>query len=316
MDEKVTRLILALSILIFGLVGGYFFKNKFKNPEDSSGKLLKFAIVFLNPLINLIAIWGLPSLTAKLLLLPLTGFILAAFHFIPAFIFPRLMKYSPKQTGSFILSTLISNIGFPMGGFLCYLFLGQEGYALATIYILYGISIIYTIAFPVARYYGSGNNKNLFTAIKKNFTEPITVIPLLGLLAGFLLHSFKIEYPPEASQLLKYLIPFGTFVMFFAVGMKISLPPIGKFLKLLAALFFLKFIYNPVICQVIVNLFGMDKLYKQVIFIESMMPVGIYALIIAVIFKLDEDTAKAGWIYTTITAIALIPLIFYGLRLF
>lgn len=316
MDEKFTKLAVTISVLSLGLFLGYLFRKKAGNGERISEILLKFVIIFLTPFINFLAIWGTSEINFQLILLPITGFILTAFLFIPAFVFPGIMKYQRKETGSFILCTLISNVGYTMGGFICFVFLGNEGYALAAIYVLYGMAMIYTIAFPLARFFGSGDTGNILRSIRKNFTEPITIIPILGLILGFVFHFSKISYPAEASSFLKYLIPAGTFVAFFAVGMKISLPPLGKFIKPLLALFVIKFVYSPFICQIIVKVLSLNLLYKKVIFIESMMPVGIYALMISILFKLDEDISKAGWIYTTIMGIILIPVIFYGLKFF
>ena len=314
MDEKFTKLAVTISVLSLGLFLGYLYRKRARNGEQISQLLLKFVIIILTPFINFLAIWGTAEINLQLILLPVTGFILTGFLFFPALLFPRIMKYGKRQTGSFILCTLISNIGYTMGGFICFVFLGHEGYALAAIYVLYGMTMMYTIAFPLARYFGSGKSGNLIKSIQKNFTEPITVIPIIGLILGFVFHFSKISYPPQAFYFLKYLIPAGTFVAFFAVGMKISLPPLGKFIKPLLALFVIKFIYSPVICQIIAKALNLNSLFKKVIFIESMMPVGIYALMITLLFKLDEDTSKAGWVYTTIVGIFLIPLIFYGLK--
>jgi len=313
MDPRTAKLIQSIIILGFGLTAGYFYKKKLKDGEKISQILLKLVIVLLNPVINFFAIWGMQNLTLKLLMLPLIGIILTIFLFIPGLIIPRLLNLNRKQKGSFVLCTLISNIGYTMGGFLCYVFLGQEGYALSAIYMLYGFMLIYLVAFPLARYYSSTKNQGVFIIIKRNFTEPITAIPIFGLFMGFLFQYIKIPYPEAGSVILKYTIPAGTFGAFFAVGMKISFPPIRKFIKILSALALIKFLYNPIICQVTANVFSLPVLYKKVIFIESVMPVGIYSLIIALIYKLDEDIAKAGWVYTTIVAIILIPLIFLGI---
>ena len=131
----------SLGIIFLGLALGYViqvlvhkhFVNLPFDLETLRKRLQKIAFLFLDPIVYLGAVWIINFDELKIVALPFIGIIAILLGGVLAFVSARLLKMSRKQTGAYIVSGGFTNIGL-IGALICFTFLGEAGFALASFY--------------------------------------------------------------------------------------------------------------------------------------------------------------------------------------
>lgn len=320
--EQIFKIAYSFCILFIPLSIGYIFKKYGFLKEEFSRGITASIITFLSPVIVCLSFWKLNLSHVRILTLPLVGAIISTLSILPALFFSKLHKLSRQRAGSYITSAMFSNVGYTLGQFLAFIFLGEEGFGLAVLYVTYFGMYLYTIGFHIAEYFGGQKTEGILAArnLKKLFTEPIRFMPLLGVLAGVALNLTGITRPEAFSKLNDILVPTATAGFLFAIGLTLRLRVIAKFMSECLTMSVIKFIYSPMIGLGLSYLLGFNKIMNsvplKVVFILSVMPTGISSLTLANLFDLDQDLSNSVWIVTTILALLLLPVINLLLNIF
>jgi predicted permease len=139
-----SKFIYSFGIIIFGLALGYLVQTlvnrsliKLPIPIDDLRKLLqKLALLFLNPVAIVGAIWLVSIKSAGLIALPFVGLFALLTGGALALGAARMLKMAPKKTGAIFGCGSFTNIG-AVGALICFVFLGEMGFALVAIYKLF-----------------------------------------------------------------------------------------------------------------------------------------------------------------------------------
>lgn len=321
------KLFYSFGIIIFGLTLGVAAQILHRNgvlklplPADEMRKLLqKIALLGLNPFAIVGAIWIVRIRDPGLLTLPFIGFFALSAGGLLALGAAHIMKLEPKKTGAFFGCGSFTNIG-SIGALVCFVFLGEAGFALVPIYKLFEDVSYYAIGFPIAKYYSGtkGNDIGAAVRLKGLLRDPFILISVSGLITGALLNLSGIKRPSFYGTVNTVLVPLTTVILLTSIGMALRFNRIGRYMKESVSISLIKFILVPFFIFMLARTMGYgdieDALPLKVVIILSSMPVAFNALIPPSIYDLDLDLANSCWFVTTALLVLVLPLLLLILR--
>jgi len=313
------KLLLSLFIIFFGLFIGYIIqrltlsnKIKTKIPLDKQRKILQvIALLILNPIATVGAIWDINFSSINIILLPVIGSFAIILGGISSLLFAKLLKYERKQAGAFFCSGAMTNIG-SIGALVVFIFLGEHAFALVPMYKLFEPLIYYSLWFPIAKNFSFDNKNKEKNYLLNLLKDPFIIVSLFSIILGFVLNASKIERPSFYSDINSLVIPLASLLLLASIGMAMKFSKITKYIKSSIYISFIKYLFVPFITTLLAYLLHLgdfdNGLILKVIIILSSMPVGFTALVPPSLYKLDIDLANAGWMVTTALLAIVIPL--------
>ena len=221
------KLLFSLSIISLGLIIGYIIQRlvlagKIKADESlaKQRKLLQvIALLCLNPIATVGAIWILSFDNIRIVLMPVIGLLAIFTGGFTSLIIGKILKLKPKQAGAFFSSGSMFNIG-SIGALVVYVFLGERAFALVPMYQLFEPIIYYTIWFPIAKSFSpdiqeEGRAKRLLKII----TDPFVLVSLASILLGVVLNISEVHRPDFYSSLNSIVIPLASLLLLICVSL-------------------------------------------------------------------------------------------------
>ncbi|MCR5563391.1 MAG: hypothetical protein K6F46_08510 [Desulfovibrio sp.] len=323
-----TRLVLSLVLVFASIFSGYAFRVHAENKRGISeaslcamrNRLQVIAFFALLPLSSMISLWGLPSPTPRLMLLPFFGMGAWLLGGSLALFFAKLLKKSPDKAGSLFCCGTFSNIG-AVGTLVCTVFLGEAAIALAAIYRLFEEIVFYGLVLPIARRFSLKATQSVTEdGGKKQFHFSAVLLAILAaLLLGILLNLCDFSRPPVLAGLAAPLTLVATCLSLFAIGMGLRFSRLKGYATDAFCICLIKFFCVPAILVPLAVLAGFgtidNGLPLKVILILSFMPVAMNALVPPALFSLDLHLANACWIFSTLALCLVLPTIFAIMRL-
>jgi hypothetical protein len=158
------KFLFTFGLIILGLSLGYLIQRTLRERiiqlpislDQLRRILLKTALLFINPITVIGAIWVIELNDPRIVTLPFLGMGAIFLGGLLALWFSKLLQLERKRTGSLFTCGAFTNLG-TMGGLVCYIFLGEIGFGLVYIYRLFEEFIYYTVGFPIAKLYGSAS---------------------------------------------------------------------------------------------------------------------------------------------------------------
>jgi hypothetical protein len=323
------KIIFSLTLIISGLLAGYFLRLLSEQssinlplPIADLRKLLqKTGLLFFLPISFMSAVWVVRFTDLRIALLPLIGVTALVTGGLLGMLFARLIKAPPRQHGVLFCCSSFTNIG-AVGALVCYIFLGEGGFALVALYKMFEEIIYYTIGFPIARFYSGrtvDKDSPLFSKIWGIVRDPFVATILAAFLVGVILNSSGLARPRFFEVINSLFIPAGTFVLIFSIGLGMRFSQISSHLRQAVSVAIIKSAIIPVVATSIAWMVGLGDidggLPLQVVLILSSMPVAFNSLVAASIYDLDLDLANACWLISTLSLIVVLPWL-YGLLRF
>lgn len=315
---------IAYFIIIFygSLILGYTLKKAGILKETLAPKITRVIIRIVSPAILVLSFWSIKLSGLKILTLPFVGLGVSVMCILPAFVYTQRLKFDRPKAGAFIISSLFSNVGYPLGAFLCFILFGERGFGLALIYCLYWSALFYSAGFYIASKYGAKVAEKCRTSDvghqPKEAGEEIKAFPVAGMVIGLLLNLTGISRPVIFSNLNSALIPISTAGFLFSSGLTLRFSRLKQHIRPALFISFIKFLYAPLIGFTLASLLGygdiMDGVALKVVLIESCMPVAISCMIIPQLFGLDQDLANSLWLWTTFLLIPILPVLIAVVR--
>ncbi|HHW12736.1 MAG TPA: hypothetical protein GXX33_07020 [Firmicutes bacterium] len=307
-----SRLLSSLGIVIGGLLTGYVFRLmidhnliKTSRPVGEIRKTLqKIALLGLNPIAFIGAIWVVEWRHAEVAAMPFIGMNNLIVGGILAFLVARLLKMSRYQTGAYIVCGSFANIG-SIGGLVCYYFFGEPGFALVSFYKLLEEFLYYAVGFPIAKSFSSSaaGGEGFITRLKIIFTDIFVLVLLGSIWLGFVLNLSGLPRPEFYQQINFIVIPLSSFLLLVSIGMALKFQRMGPYLKPAFLVAAIKFVVVPLIAIGFGTLVGLGKIDNglplKVVAVLAAMPVGFIAMVPPTIYDLDVDLANTCWIVTT-----------------
>ena len=318
----------SLFIIFLGLAIGYLVQLLEKNGKihlpfnlENIRKILqKIAILFLMPITFIGAYWAMDFTQINLLFFP----VLCLFQLILggtiALLIARSIHMNDFDTGAFFCCGFFSNLG-NIGGLICFLLLGEEGYKLAALYILSIQIAYYTIGFPIAKYYAMKDNQQgqKIIDLKAMIKDPFIMVGMTSIIIGLGFNVSGWERPIIFSSIIALFIPISTILLLISIGLSMKLNKVREYLKASILIAGIKFIILPTVMVSIGFLMGYHQIIEglplKVILILSSMPVAFNSLIPPSIYGLNLDLANSCWVFTTFSLVLLLPILFLLINL-
>ena len=323
------KLLFTLGLITCGLALGYSIQKMAAGGSlslpvpigDLRKMLQKLSLLFFMPVSFLSAVWSVSFDDIRVVLLPVVGFCALMVGGLLGLSLARLLNIPTKQYGVLYCCGSFTNIG-AIGGLVCYLFLGEVGFALVTIYKMSEEISYYTIGFPIARFYsGAADDKqSLGRRILEVLTDPYVAAALLALAIGLLLNLLHVPRPIFFETVTKVSVPVGTFILLVSIGLGMRISSIASYLRESIGISIIKFTILPLIACTLAYLFGLHRINNglpfKVVMILSSMPVAFNALLAASIYDLDLDLANSCWLVSTCCLIFILPGLYFLVHLF
>jgi len=322
------NIIISLGIIFFGLIVGYIIqlltqRGIIQLPislEKLRKLLQKIGLLFFMPISFTGALWIIKIDDIKIAALPFLGIFALLIGGLLGLAAARFLQLKRKDTGSMFTCGSFTNIG-SIGGLICYLFLGEKGFALVPIYKLFEQVIYYTIGFPIAKSFSSNINKkeNIIFHLKRVFTDIFVIVALVSIIIGTFLNLFGIERPTFYKTINAIFIPTGTAILLVSIGLAMKFGRVKSYVNECVAISIIKFVLLPSIISTIAFFLDYGEIGEglplKVVIILSSMPVAFSALIPVSIYDLSLDLANSCWLVTTLSLIIILPLLFYIISL-
>jgi predicted permease len=197
--------------------------------------------------------------------------------------------------------------------------LGEPGFALVPFYKLLEELWNYSILFPIARAYGERANQSsggrqetsFVSALMKVLRDPFLLVSLTAISLGLALNFTGISRPAYFTQLNTILVPAGTILLLFAIGMSLRFTIARQNIKAGLLIVLGKSIITPIIVSAIALALGLghtpDALGLKLVFIMAAMPAGFVSMVPPTLYKLDQDLAGALWLVSNTALLAIVP---------
>jgi predicted permease len=283
--------------------------------------LQKFALLFINPVAVVGAIWTIQVNDGRMAAFPLLGICGILLGGWLAFRASKFLKLEREKAGSFFTCGSFSNMG-TLGGLICYIFLGEMGFALVAFYRVFEEFTYYAVGFPIAKLYSTEihEKENWKGRLKRVGTDVFILVSLSSLLLGGLLNLSGLKRPETYREINSVLIPLGAFVLLTSIGLAMRVKKIRDYLKECLVISAIKFLIVPATMTLTAFLMGYGKIENglplKVVLILSSMPVAFMALIPPSLYDLDMDLANSCWFFTTSMLIVVLPVLYTLTNLF
>jgi len=288
--------------------------------ENLRKLLQKTALLFFLPITTVGTLWIIKMDNIKIVALPFLGVFALFTGGILGLVAAKLLKLNRKDTGSMFTCGSFANIA-SIGGLVCYLFLGEEGFALVSFYAIFVQITYYVVGFPIAKSYSSDitTNGNLASHLKKVFSDIFVVIALIYTTIGIFFNLSGIMRPVFYQAINAVFIPIQTILMLVSIGLAMKFGRVRNFTRECVVVSFIKFTLVPLIISSVAFLLGYGEIEEglplKVVIILSSMPVAFTSLIPVSIYNLNLDMANSCWLVTTFSLILILPLLSYVIKL-
>ena len=188
-----------------------------------------------------------------------------------------------------------------MGGFLCYLLLGERGLALSFIFISYFMPFIFLVIFPYARLVQAGARSGP-TFIRDFVLNPQNM-PLYALMAAIILRMLGCVRPTVFFPT-DILLMISISLYYFTLGVNFTVRDLWAFNRDNVLLCLVRFLMVPALALIILARLSLDAGIETVILIEAFMPAAVYSVVASVLFDLDAKRASSLFVFNTVVFLA------------
>ena len=299
--------------LLLPLTIGYLLRGKQQFSENFFDKMISYNILLLYPLLSILSFWVLP-LTWELMWLPVFGGLLCFIPGLVAYLISKNKYDSPLDTGSYILSAMLSNLG-TLGGLCAFILYGETGFAYAQLVVLTQTAVLFLVCYPLAQYYYSkeqGAEKANISVARLLWNR--NQLPVVGLIVGLMLYCLDVPRPRILGELFNPLVHLAAWTALIPVGHVTDFSAIKKYYSSTLDLLPIKFIITPLISYIVAIIVFNDPIMVNTIMILASTPTAINAVITAKIHNLNIHIATAAFVVTTVLFLLVVyPILFFSL---
>ena len=317
--QDIARLRLAgmFAVLVGGLVSGYLASSRFGLPERFAKKIMTAVLVSFGWLIALLVIWQM-QMTGQLIWLALIGLCLLLLMTALSVVIFSLLKLDRRSQLTLILAGGLSNLGYTGGAFVCYALFGAQGLALANIYPILWLPVIYLVFFPLLKIHEL-RTEDSGAGFKLSQVLDFRFLALPAIIAAIILNLTGVKPPAFIAEF--YIIDIFVYIAsglsFFAIGLRVNLSRLKNYINLYFLLAAVKFILTPAAALLIIWLLALTgqnltSPVKKVIIVLSVTPSAVLMVTMSNVFDLDGPLASALWLITmAIFAAIVVPVLFF-----
>lgn len=312
-----------LALILISLVLGYSTQQiAVRRMPDASERLDRVAkglqrlqVLVFNPVTLLLAFWAFDFAEAEIATMPLLGLLGLFLGGALAYRAAVWMHMSGPQAASLFVCGMFSNLG-SVGSLTSFLFFGEEGFVLASVYRMFEHLLYYGVGFPVSYVIGSGLPLRLGVFLRESARRPLTYVPFVAILIGFSLKGLGVARPQVLADLNGVLIPTASVSAMFSIGLKLKLRSAFRHTRASLSIAAIKFGAVPLVVGGLAVLLGYPAvaggLPLKVSLIQASTPVAFSAMIPTLLFNLDEEVTQACWMTTTAAGLLIILPLHYA----
>ena len=237
-----------------------------------------------------------------------------------AFIICRLCHLPPSVTGTIVMVAGFGSTATMARPVLMDLFSSQtavieKGLTIGTIGVAFPF---FTIGVLIASHFGAqetGRDARISSTLKEFLGTPIFISFIAGLVAAFLMGHFRI---PGAEGFTDIFTHFFTIInlslnllIWIAIGLMLRPVKITYFLPLFLLVVCIKLLFEPMTATFFAISTGVSLINQQILLLESSVPSGAIAAVLA--SRYGCDSSLAGWMVvgTYLVSLITIPLVFF-----
>lgn len=304
-------LIIVLFSFIFGYFFGQYYDKKFTGKDKFRASLQKVALLALNPLAFLGAMWIAPVTDIRIITLPVVGAVALISGGLFTLLYCKFRKIDRISTGSLIPVGSFTNIG-SVGGIIVFFFLGEEGFSFVPIYKLFEELVYYGIWFPIIKSFSNIESKQK-NRLKLIFKDPFILSMLIAITIGVVLNISGLKRPEIISSINPFLITGSTIFLLVSIGMGFKFRKVSLFIPHALAVTFIKTVLVPTITIPTAYFLGLGQvqggLVLKVAIILSVMPAAFLSIVPSTIYKLDTDLSNTAWLGTLFSLLYTLPIL-------
>ncbi len=308
LDFGQVRFVLFVGCILLAMGGGYLLRRLGLVRAASARPVMSAAIIGCDAPIAGLAIWHLAILEG-VWKVPVAGGIVALAACLVGLALARWRRMTPADAAVFGLQGGMGNVGYTLGGSLCFALWGLQGLALEQMYCLMWPFVAFLFCFPLARHYGErasgarpGGPSGLAYAgrtLARSLTDARS-LPLYTASLGLVLNLRGVA-PPAAVErwhVIDVLMIVGIFAQFGGVGMTVRASRLPLYWKKATGTAAVKFLASPLLMVAAAAALGLTGTPLAVCLLLAAMPSALYSVLMANLFGLNRDLANATFILT------------------
>jgi len=311
------RIFVFLACIVAASVGGYVLKRLGWAKREWAPRLMSAAIIGVDSPIALLAVWHL-AIQADVWKVPVAGAIVAVATSLAGLEIGRRLRLPPQDRAVFGLQGGMGNVGYTLGGALCFALWGIQGLALEQMFCMMWPFYAFLFCFPIARHYGEraagapleprpSALRYAAGVLLRSLTD-LRSLPLYMVTLGLVLNVRGVA-PPETIRrwhVIDGLMVLGIFLQFGGVGLTVEARRLPAFWKPALGTAALKFILSPALMLGAALLLGLSGMPLHVCVLLAAMPTALYSVLMANLFGLNKDLANATFILTHAICLGLV----------
>lgn len=311
--------------MILPVVAGYlFWRFWLKMRPDGEriatacarGFSLTAILLVVSPMM-IILFWKADLPVGHAVLLPFAGLFSHVFGGLLGFAFGRISGLSRSEQGAAFLGGTSSNI-LSFGGITLVFLLAtnedpsaERALRQMAIFRILESPYYFLVAWPLASLIAKppGEASGRWLEVFKQAFRPVTMIPVLGILAGLGLNALGIARPGVLDGVAADLACASITLLGLMVGLTLpAARPIRHFRSCLIVSA-IKFSLVPCATVAVAWLVGFHGPTLQVVAICTSMPVAFMALVGANLYGLEKELVSSLWLFTTAAMVVVVPIL-------
>ena len=301
------RFLLYMACIVAAIGGGYAARRTGLLKPAWAKPIMSAAIVLCDAPIAWLAIWHLEVLPG-VWKVPTAGAVVGVAVCLVGLAIARRRRMPAADAAVFGLQGGMGNVGYTLGGSVCFVLWGIQGLALEQMFCLMWPFFSFLFCFPLARHYGAsaagegGRVSDVAYAVRtlgRSLTD-LRSLPLYLATLGLALNLGGSTPWPEIRQwhVIDALVLAGIVMQFGGVGMTVRARRLPRFWKPALGSAALKFILSPALMLAVTLALGMTGEPLWVCLVLAAMPTALYSVLMANLFGLNADLANTTFILT------------------
>jgi len=301
------RFILYVACIVGSVAAGYAARRAGWLRSSQAAPIMSAAIIGCDAPIALVAIWHL-HIGAGVWKVPVSGAAVGVAVCLIGLGAARLARMRPADAAVFGLQGGMGNVGYTMGGSLCFALWGMQGLALEQMYCLMWPFFSFLFCFPLAYHYRElacgrrDETSDVVYALRTlcRSLRDVRSLPLYTATLGLALNLW--DAPPPAAverwHVVDGLMVVGIVLQFGGVGLTVRGRRLPRFWKKALGATGLKLVASPLVMLGVAAVLGVTGLPLYVCILLAAMPSALYSVLMANLFGLNRDLANATFILT------------------
>jgi hypothetical protein len=318
--SNTVRFAVFLACTVTAGVGGYLLKRAGLAKPRWARRTMSAAIVGCDAPIAWLAVWHL-AIDPDVWKVPVAGGIAAMATSLAGLWVATRLRLPPRERALVGLQGGMGNVGYTLGGAICFAVWGIQGLALEQMFCMMWPFFAFLFCFPTARHYGQVATATMpaespsaaryaLGVLARSLTD-LRSLPLYTVTLGLALNLRGVAPPAwiERSHVIDALMVAGIFLQFGGVGLTVEVRRLPRYWKMAVGTAGFKFLVQPALMLAAATALGLAGVPLYVCLVLAAMPTALYSVLMANLFGLNRDLANATFLLTHAVCLSVVGLV-------